>query len=567
VDSHGGDDARLVEAARGGDDRAFGELFDRWFDSVYDVAWRIVRDRDTAAEVAQDVFLAAWQGLGSLEQPGSFGGWVRRIARNRALNRLDRERRSRPDAAAAEAALDRTAADVDMTAVLGEREQRELVWAASAALGERDASLLDLHLRHGLGAADIAAELGVTANNAHQLLHRLKGRLAGAIRAWVLWRGGSPPCPDLDRAVADAGVGSFGADAVRVVDRHARGCERCQERQQLRLAPEALFAAVPVAVAPPALKVQAVAALTDAGVPMAGSSAAGAPAGIVAGPGAAEGSAPAGPAPGGHGAPTPETGRGASTGPGGGPTGAPDPADGTAPSPTRPDPEAVTPVDGTPPTGAADPPAIAAGPVAEVATVPPDAAPGEADGRRRRVLVLAGLGATIVAVGLAVVLTAGDDGDVATAPAGTTVAEATTSSVAPASGSTAPPDTAVASPGTEPGPDIGTAPPPEEPATETTPPSAVPPPETTTTVAPVPDPAPTIGGFRATPGSTVCDAATGATTVTLVWQSSDADSASVAGQSGLPASGTTSACAPSGTTFTLVVTGPGGSAQRSATVP
>src|SRR5690606_14674150 len=91
-------DAGLVAAARAGDGTAFGRLFDRWFDPVYDVAWRIVRDRDTAAEVAQDVFLAAWQGLDRLERPASFGGWVRRIARNRALNRLERERRSRPDA-------------------------------------------------------------------------------------------------------------------------------------------------------------------------------------------------------------------------------------------------------------------------------------------------------------------------------------------------------------------------------------------------------------------------------------------------------------------------------------
>jgi DNA-directed RNA polymerase specialized sigma24 family protein len=125
-------DAALVVAARGGDQQAFGRLFDRWFDPVHDIAWRIVRDRDVAAEVAQDVFLVAWQGLGELEQPGSFGGWVRRIARNRALNRLDRERRSRPDSEAAAAALDRGAPDVDMTAALGEREQNELVWAAAA---------------------------------------------------------------------------------------------------------------------------------------------------------------------------------------------------------------------------------------------------------------------------------------------------------------------------------------------------------------------------------------------------------------------------------------------------
>src|SRR5690606_30541761 len=182
------EDAAWVEAARSGDPDAFGRLFDRWFDPVYDVAWRIVRDRDTAAEVAQDVVLVAWPGLDGPAQPGSFGGWVRRIARNRALNRLDRERRSLPDDAAAAEVLDRSAPDVDMTAALGEHEQAELVWAAASALGERDASLLDLHLRHGFGAREIADELGVTANNAHQLLHRLKGKLAGAIRAWVLWR-------------------------------------------------------------------------------------------------------------------------------------------------------------------------------------------------------------------------------------------------------------------------------------------------------------------------------------------------------------------------------------------
>ncbi len=134
-----------------------------------------------------------------------------------------------------------------------------------------------------MGAPEIAAELGVTANNAHQLLHRLKGKLGSAIRAWVLWRGAAQACPGLDRAVADAGVTTFGADAVRVVDRHARGCATCDERRQLRLAPEALFAAVPIAVAPPLVKAEAAAALADVGVPMAGSTAAAGSAGEAAG--------------------------------------------------------------------------------------------------------------------------------------------------------------------------------------------------------------------------------------------------------------------------------------------
>src|SRR5690606_29642134 len=180
---------------------------------------------------------------------------------------------------------------------LGEREQRVLVWAAASALGERDASLLDLHLRHGFGPGEIAEELGVTTNNAHQLLHRLKGRLGGAIRSWVLWRSGT--CPGLDRAVAGAGLVTFGAEAVKVVSRHARDCEECRQSQQLRLAPEALFAAMPMALAPPLLKAEAASALSQAGVPLGAAAPTGAPGG---GAGDPAGGGAASTDPGGHGA-------------------------------------------------------------------------------------------------------------------------------------------------------------------------------------------------------------------------------------------------------------------------
>lgn len=69
-------EGNLVEAARAGDNRAFGQLFDLWFDRVHDLSRRIVRDPGTAGEVAQDAFLAAWTRLDSLEDPDAFGGWL-----------------------------------------------------------------------------------------------------------------------------------------------------------------------------------------------------------------------------------------------------------------------------------------------------------------------------------------------------------------------------------------------------------------------------------------------------------------------------------------------------------
>jgi RNA polymerase sigma factor (sigma-70 family) len=266
------DDADLVLATRAGDRTAFGILFDRWFDRVWDVAWHVVRDREVAAEVAQDVFLAAWQRIDDLREPAAFGGWLLRTSRNRALNRLERERRTTPAGGTGDALMATLPdAGTDPATAVEDRSRDELVWAAAAALGERDASILDLHLRHGLAPGEIAEALDVAPNHAHQLLFRLKERLAAAIRSWVLWRHGVPRCANLRAALAGAGIAAFGPDAVRAIGRHAGGCEACAADRDEVLAPERLFAMVPVALAPPLLKAKAAAALETDGVPMAGS--------------------------------------------------------------------------------------------------------------------------------------------------------------------------------------------------------------------------------------------------------------------------------------------------------
>ena len=61
------EDAALVDAARRGDADAFGALYERWFARVYDLAYRITRDEQSAGDVVQDAFLSAWRALGNLE--------------------------------------------------------------------------------------------------------------------------------------------------------------------------------------------------------------------------------------------------------------------------------------------------------------------------------------------------------------------------------------------------------------------------------------------------------------------------------------------------------------------
>lgn len=273
------EDERLVLAVRDGDPDAFGRLYDRWFDRVHDLARRLTRDDALAADVAQDAFLAAWQRLDGLDDPASFGGWLLRIARNRALDVVRSAGHRRTEAVAEvsdeRATADRVAVATDPALVAADHEVQALVWGAAAALGERDLTALDLHLRHGLDPAEIGEVLGINRNAANQLVHRMRGRLATAVGCRVLWQGGRPRCATLRAELLAEGVVAFDDRAMRLTDRHAGRCERCSSQRELRLDPSKLFAALPIPVVGLAVKQQAAAALAGAGVPMSGSSALG----------------------------------------------------------------------------------------------------------------------------------------------------------------------------------------------------------------------------------------------------------------------------------------------------
>ncbi|MEJ2578866.1 MAG: sigma-70 family RNA polymerase sigma factor [Kineosporiaceae bacterium] len=261
-------DTELVAAAREREDGAYGELFRRWYDRCYDVAFHILRDREAAADVAQDAFLVGWERLAELREPGAFGGWILRITRNRSLNRLTRERSRSFEPI--DSSLDPTPVDHDPgndPAVLAERQaQRRLVWTAVAVLGERDSSLLDLHLRHGLEPSEIAEELQITANNASQLLFRMRRKLRDAVGAVLLWRDGRPTCDELAELVE--GTGPFDLHVASTIRQHQRTCPTCRQELSRQTDPVRMFASVPLVVAPVLFRDRAVAALTQAGVPV-----------------------------------------------------------------------------------------------------------------------------------------------------------------------------------------------------------------------------------------------------------------------------------------------------------
>jgi RNA polymerase sigma-70 factor (ECF subfamily) len=82
------DDPTLVLRCREGDRHAFEQLVLRYQRPVFNVALRMLRDRQDAMDVAQTTFLKAFEHLGDYDPAFRFYSWIYRIAINESLNAL-----------------------------------------------------------------------------------------------------------------------------------------------------------------------------------------------------------------------------------------------------------------------------------------------------------------------------------------------------------------------------------------------------------------------------------------------------------------------------------------------
>lgn len=84
-----------LSRATAGEQAAFAELVRAHESMVFSIAWHVLRDRDLAQEVAQDVFLQLFRSLAEIRSPEHLLFWLRRVAGNRCIDVL-RRRNVRP---------------------------------------------------------------------------------------------------------------------------------------------------------------------------------------------------------------------------------------------------------------------------------------------------------------------------------------------------------------------------------------------------------------------------------------------------------------------------------------
>jgi len=171
-------EARLVDAAVGGDAAAFAALYDLHLDRVYRHCYYRTGNRADAEDLTQQTFLQAWQAIGRYRRgQAPFVAWLLTIAQRLAMSHFRRAREvATPDLppAAPEAS--------DPAVAFGASVTRSTVRRAILHLKPERQAVILLRFIEGFTVPEVAAALGRTESHIRVIQHRaladLRRRLA-----------------------------------------------------------------------------------------------------------------------------------------------------------------------------------------------------------------------------------------------------------------------------------------------------------------------------------------------------------------------------------------------------
>lgn len=169
-------EARDVERAANGDHEAFERLYRGHVGRIHALARRMTGE-DVAEDLTQEVFIRAWQKLGTFKGTARFGTWLHRLAINHILSRRETMARRESRRARGEGILDRVTAPLrrDSAAALD-------LETAVAQLPGGAKDVFVLYDVEGYPHDEIAGLMGISVGTSKSQLHRARKLLREHLR-------------------------------------------------------------------------------------------------------------------------------------------------------------------------------------------------------------------------------------------------------------------------------------------------------------------------------------------------------------------------------------------------
>jgi RNA polymerase sigma factor (sigma-70 family) len=175
-------DSNLIERLQQREEAAFRELVDLYQDRIYNTVLGLVQRAEDAEDLAQEVFIKVWQGIGSFKGGSTLGTWIYRIAVSQALDHVRKGQRQKRGGLLV-SLFSRHSAEPDAPdfyhpgVAAEQRENSALLFRAVRALPEKQGAAFVLQKLEGLSQEAIAEVLDTSVSSVESLLHRAKQNL------------------------------------------------------------------------------------------------------------------------------------------------------------------------------------------------------------------------------------------------------------------------------------------------------------------------------------------------------------------------------------------------------
>jgi RNA polymerase sigma-70 factor (ECF subfamily) len=190
-------DGKLVARARSGDREAYRVLVERYQRRVFHLAYSLVRNREDAADISQEVFVKVYLRLDTFKGDSNFATWLFRIASNLAIDLIRRRGTNAPVEFEEGAAATLEGSELHGSGIAAQleanpqrhtlrRELREKLEEALSRLPEKHRAILLLREVEGLSYEQIAEALEIPAGTVMSRLFHARAKMQKLLSDYVV---------------------------------------------------------------------------------------------------------------------------------------------------------------------------------------------------------------------------------------------------------------------------------------------------------------------------------------------------------------------------------------------
>jgi RNA polymerase sigma factor (sigma-70 family) len=161
--------APLIEDCRKGNKKAQFRLYDQYSKAMYNLAYRIMNNREDAEDILQEAFVECFRNIGSFRFESTFGAWLKKIVVNKCINQVRKKK------------VDLTFVETLPPVAIEENEEpvydTNRIFQSIEKLPDGYRIILTLYLLEGYDHTEISQILGISESTSKSQYSRAKEKL------------------------------------------------------------------------------------------------------------------------------------------------------------------------------------------------------------------------------------------------------------------------------------------------------------------------------------------------------------------------------------------------------